>query len=594
MGRATLRSLLVVIGLVVAPLPPQAIPANEARTPAETFERKATIKDCLIYVARDLTARYEAASKDAKTTEPAVLMLLVDSTRSMANELAALKDGLEELWMEGPPGLRIGVRGIRNAQVLNPTRLDGKVSSALRAITYLPQEGLRDVYEPIERAADALAREDAEVKALLLISEEGAEAEGDVERARDALFDCGAAFYCIAGEAAFESRWERIFDARLDAAQGLGERFNPAPRRLRPGELWRGGEVAFGMVPYGWELNLVQTCFRWVRPPDYPVPSGFGFWGLASLAHTSGGRYFIYDFPARQVTGKQAKQRKTLYETSRLAGLAPDLRPRSKILKALSKDARAKTVVRIWEHLANEATPLLQELGTLERRGASLGSRPARLLRANPPSMSWLNDLDEVRRAMKDVGTRIALLDQALSWWNTTAGRATTGRPPSSLHARIEANFRLLGAQLRKARFHWGEILAALKTIKPLDVTYRRVRLVPLHLFRGSGKGYKAPQLGHESRQSRLADLILMQTQLAERYHGTPWALLVQKGVTRTYNKHVQLLERRPSRPTKTREPKRNGKRGKDGPAAPPPKPPPKPPPGPRPGSGGSGPTTGG
>ena len=560
--------------------------ANEARTAAETYERKSTIRDCLVYVARDLGARAQAA----RTDDPPCLLLLVDTTASMKNELEALKDALEAAWTEGPATLRVGVVGIRSEGYLAPTRLEAHVKSALDRQAFAPIQGARNVMAAVQDAAALLRAEEGDgPRALLLVTEEGGEAEEDVEATREALFESGAAFYCIAGEAAFEHAWSQPFVAREDAALGLTERYDPSPRRIERGSLYYGSEVAYPLVPYAWEGSLAQTEFNWVRPPAYPVPSGFGYWGLASLAFTSGGRYFVFDFPAGTVPKAAAERRMTLYDTSRLALLAPDLRPRSTILRALKKDARATTIVRIWEHLANEAVPLIQEIGCLERRGG-LTSRPMRAIRSVPAYSGWLEDLDDVKRVRRAVTERIQALDQALKWWHGTAGRAVTPREgvPDPLDERVEADFRLLGVQLRKVRFHWGELLAAVESIEPLDLNYRRVRLSPRPLFRGVRPPEPPVDLQDEDRNARLAEYVLAQAEVAERYRDTPWALLLEKGWTTSFEKVVEILER------ETRETRKPPKPGEAPDPAPPSKPPPKPAPGPRPGSGAGGPTTGG
>ena len=67
---------------------------SEARTPAEVYERKTKVCDCLVYVAKDLKARSEA-SPDAGV---ATLLLLVDPTASLKDEMSALRDALPAAW----------------------------------------------------------------------------------------------------------------------------------------------------------------------------------------------------------------------------------------------------------------------------------------------------------------------------------------------------------------------------------------------------------------------------------------------------------------------------------------------------------------
>lgn len=582
--------LLVALGALGPPGPRPAGASTEARTPAEVYERRGAIADCLVYVAGNLKTRVEA--------DPAVgtaqLLLVLDPTASLKDEIEALAAALEEAWDAGPRGMGIGVYGAGAGEYTPPTRIPSTVEGALAALAFLPANGPKNLHEAVREAAARFAKEAPGARALLLVTEEGGEAEDDVELTRRALFDAGAAFYCIAPEAGLERPWTLTFEAREVPERGLTERFHPEPRKRPRGELFYGGDVALGLVPYGWEFDLAQADFVWVRPPRYPVPSGFGYWNLATLCHSSGGRYFVYDFSAPAAGRVRNAQRTTLYDYSRLALLAPDLRPRPRILKDLAKDWRALAIVRIWEHLANEAVPVVQTLGHLERKGSGLALRPARPVRSTAPPPTWFADLDEVRKGQRFFQDRAAAVEQALKWWEGANARERTEKPGEDpLKERVEADFQLLGVQLRKVDFHLKEALAALATIEPLDVTYRRARIVPRPLAAGVRLPERAIDLGDETRNARLAEVLLGAGRVAERYAGTPWALVLQKGWMVTFAKDVQVIEperevRRP-RP----DPKGEGSGAEPAAPAPPPAPPPPPPPGPKPGSGSGGPTTG-
>jgi hypothetical protein len=563
--------------------------ASEARTPAEVYERKARVLDCLLYVVRDLKARYDAMPQKGD----AVLLLLVDPTSSFKNELAQLAAGVEELLRGGPPGLHVGVEGV-GSDATAPSMIPSRTRGALEALALTPVDGVKNLLAAVRRSAATLAAApQTGPKALLLISEENGDGEDDVEATRNALLDAGAAFYALAGEAAFERGWAYDFQARSDPDAGWAERFTPETKR-KDSTLYFGGETAFGLIPYRWELELAQTEFFWAQPPRYPVPSGFGYWPLASLAYTSGGRYFLYDFPQHEVHADRAQRRRTLYDTSRLALLAPDLRPRTKILKDLGKDGRARTIVRIWEKLADDALPVIQDLGTLECTATALTIRPGRPVRSTNVPATWYERVEDLEKARAFIGARIGVVDQALTSWaqeNAKTREQAPGADP--LGERVEADFQLLGAQLKRVRFHLGEAQAALATIRPLDVTQRRARLVPQPLPPFDPKR-PVRDLGDADRTGRLADLTAVLTRITQRYAGTPWALLLEKGWLITFTKEVQIIE--PDEP-EPRRPEPEKKDGKERPAPPPPAPhqPPAPPPvGPRPGSGGGGPTTGG
>lgn len=274
--------------------------------------------------------------------------------------------------------------------------------------------------------------------------------------------------------------------------------------------------------------------------------------------------------------------------------MAPDLRPRARILKDLNKDWRAKAIVKIWQHLANEKTPVVQMLGTLERKGSSLVPRPTRPIRSQASPRPWYEGMDHVRDAKDLINRRVKAVETALDWWRTANGKERTGKPGEDpLKERIEANFQLLGVNLLKVRFQLLEAAEALKTIKDLDVTYRQARILPRTLMRGLRLPRQKVELGSAERDQRFAEVVLAQKRLANKYSGTPWALCMQKGSLMTFTKDVRIIEEPPERPTRP-DPK-DGKKPKDAPKPPPkPGPKPKPPAGPRPGSGSGGPVTGG
>ncbi|MDA1193905.1 MAG: hypothetical protein O2894_01845 [Planctomycetota bacterium] len=596
---------LLALTLGIGPAPAEV--TSEARTPAEIYERKQHIADCLCYVARDLKARWEADT----TQDPAELVLVIDPTSSLKDEIDVLAASLERAWNEGPAGLRIGVYGVLTDVWSPPSRIPKDAAGALAGLAFLPADGPRSILSGV-RAASARVRGGGNgPKAMLLVSQEFDGAEDDVEATREAVVASGASFYCVAGESGFERAWLQEFEARDYPALGFTERYNPEPRKLAPGEMYYGAEVAFGLVPYRWEFDLAQADFVWVRPPRYPVPSGFGYWSLATLSYTSGGRYFVYDFalPANHESRQEPKEtedaprkgwarrnRPTTYDYARLGLFAPDLRPREKVLKSLNKDWRAQTIVRVWEHLANEAVPVVQRIGALERRGTTLITRPERPVRSENAPLTWFEDMDDVKKAAGFVKERMAAVETALKWWESANAKERKAQPGEDpLAERIEADFQLLGVQLRKVRFHHGEALAALDSIKPLDVTYRRARIVPKPLAGGVELPLKKIDLGDEDRDARFAEVFLAQSRMARKYPDTPWSLILQKGWVLTFEKDVQIIEPEPD-PRRQRPEDREGKgKGKDGESKPPANPPTpvKPPDGPRPGSSGGGPVTG-
>ncbi len=573
-----LAAALLLAGLTPPPGAEGGV-ATEARTPAEVYERGRDFRDAVRFVARDLALRAEARPEAGA----GALMLVIDPTPSLVPRLKQLAAAIESVAAEGPPGLAIGVLGC-GADRLRPDPDPARARVALEALAAIPVPGTKNLLRATRDAAAELRRTRGPL-AICLVTADGGDAEDDVEATREALLDGGVAFYAIAPEAGFERAWQETFVPRNVPALGLVERFEPEPGSGDHDSLFYDGDVALGLVPYGWELDLAQLEFLWQRPPRYPVPSGFGYWAPASLAFSTGGRYFVTDFSA---TGSAAKrQASPVYDPGRLARFAPDLRPRARVLKDLDKDARARVIVRIWEHLADEACPVLQTLGSLEMVGGGLGLRPQRPVRSLQPLTVWYEEMDDVRRAIAHATARLERVNQALQWWAEVDGRARTPSDRQDpLSERVEADFQLLGTLLQQVRFHWLERVAALRRIKPLHVTYRRARLVPRLIAEGFERRPEARDLDDRERNLALAELWLRRMRLRSRYGGTPWELLLERQRLYTFDVDVEVLEEATAK-------KPNGKGG-HGPAPTPPKPPPRPAAGPKPGSTPDRPTTGG
>jgi hypothetical protein len=199
--------------------------------------------------------------------------------------------------------------------------------------------------------------------------------------------------------------------------------------------------------------------------------------------------------------------------------------------------------------------------------------------------------MKEVQRAKERAIERKKRVEQALGWWTDEAKRETTPSEasPDPLMRRVEADFDLLGFQLQKVRFHWGEILAALDTIDPavFDGSHR-VRLEPVPLAIGvKTLNPNLRTLGLE-RAAAYVDASVIGRRLGAKYHGTPWELFVEKGFFVTIK--AVVVDVRPianPRPEKGEKPPKPPPMKPDGP-------PPRPPPPSRPSSGGGSEKTGG
>ncbi len=568
---------------------PAGMPA--ARGAVDVYERnKASLEAVLVHVAKDLKVRAAATTGKGGGGAGGVLLLVVDPTTSMQAELLELRQALVAAVAEGPAGMRVGVLGA-GAEYQPPGSLED-ARGALTALHALPLDGPKNLLEGVREAVTDLRTPATEPRAVLLVTREGGDGEDDVEATRSLLLERGVAFYSVAPEAAFERPWDYDFKVREVPDLGLTQRFTPVSRRRTKGELYYGGDVAFGLVPYRWELAdfpFAQTEFDWAGPGRFPCPSGFGYWGLATLSSSTGGRCFVFNFRAPGARSKADDHHVELYDLGFLNLFAPDLRPRVEVLKALEGSRKALAIVRIWDLLADETAPLVLDRATLERSGGGLAVRPMGPVRSGTDFETTYRERREVAKAREIAVERRRRAEQALSLWLEEARREvtpSTGDRRDPLLERAEADFDLLGLQLSKVRFHWGEAIAALDGIVPAVFDgRRRVSLVPEPLARGVVAVRRDVRIEDGARAAAYMDVMASGRRLVTKYHGTPWALFVEKGIVFTLKVRIDeppppSTEPRPVPPPVPAKP------------APPPPKPKAPPPPIRPGSAGGGPTT--
>ena len=596
------RGLRTASGLALVALAclPRAVAGGADVAPprgaVDVYERnKPSLRECLIHVAKDLKDRVAAwPGKEPGTDGPgAVLYLVVDPTASLSRAAIELREALVDAVTEGPRGLKLGVLGVACED--SPPGPIGPARDALTALSLAPLDGQKNLLDAVREAAGALHVPVTEPRAVVLVTREGGDGEDDVEGTRAALLERGVAFYSIAPEAAFERPWEYDFKDRPVPDLGITQRWTPLPRRRVRSELFYGADVAFGLVPYDWELRefpLAQTQFDWGVPGRFPCPSGFGYWCLATLSWSTGGRAFVYDFARGGGTAAAEAHGAPLYDHGFLNLYAPDLRPRHEVLRALGEDRKATVIVRIWEFLADEEAPIVLDHGTLERAGQSLVARPMRPVRSGTDFEGRFSTAKDVAKAKERALERKKRVEQALGWSTDEGKREITpaGGFPDPLRRRVEADFDLLGFQLAKVRFHWGEILAALDEIdlRVFDAE-KKVHLVPVPLALGVRSLREDLRFLGLDRAAAFVDATVTGRRLAVKHHGTPWALFVEKGVfvsVKALVEEPRPLPERPARPDKPEKPPK-GPPQKPEPAGPPP--PPR-----RPSSGGAGEKTGG
>jgi hypothetical protein len=572
----------------------------DARNPADVYERSlSTMTEVLVRVAKDLKVRADAwpgrPGADPGAGPGATLVIVVDPTSSLEREMEEMAAALPTVIAEGPRGLRIGVLGAA-AEWTAPTDSTA-AAGALVVLRAAPFEGPKNLLDAVREAAEKLPTPATNPRAILLVSREGGDGEDDVEATRDVLLDRGVAFYSACREAGFERPWEFDFKPVEVPDLGLTQRFNPLPRRHPKGEIFYGCDVPFGLVPCQWEtkdLPFAQAEFQWTPGASsrFPVPSGFGYYGLATLSWSTGGRCFVFDFRGRGGAGRGAGGRVELYDLGRLNLFAPDLRPRAEVLRDLERDRRAATILKIWDHLSDEEGPVVLDRPSLERGGSGFESRPMMPVRSQMAIDRVIETEQELQKANELAADRLKRVEKALGWWKEEAER-DAAPAKDALARRTQADFDLLGFQLLKVRFHWGEVRAALARITPDAVDgHHRTRFAPFPLTQGVMTPPGGLAFGDPVREATFAQAAASGRHLADKYRGMPWALVVERGMF--FSVTTRTEEIRPPTPPPREEREAMGE-SRPAPKVPPrePPPPPKPPPkGERPSSAGDGSTT--
>ena len=351
-----------------------------SRGAVDVYERtKPSLKACLIHVAGDLkdrAARVARACARGRRARRRALSRRRPDVEPQSS-LLEMREALAEVAANGPPGLSIGVLGAACED--SPP---GPASRAARdALTGARRPsrstGRRTCSRRCATRRVRLHMPATEPRAVVLVTREGGDGEDDVEGTRDLLKERGVAFYSIAPEAAFERPWDYDFKDRPVPDLGLTQRWTPlAKRRDRRASCSSGCDVgvrARALRVGAREFPLAQTEFHVRRAAGgSPARRGFGYWSLATLSCTSGGRCFVYDFArgggSAAARGERRAALRLRVPQPLRARPAP---PTGRAARALG-EPQATAIVRVWEFLADEEAPVVLDHGTLERAGASL------------------------------------------------------------------------------------------------------------------------------------------------------------------------------------------------------------------------------
>lgn len=448
------------------------------------------------------------------------------------------------------------------------------------------------------------------------------------------LLDRQVVLSVVGTEAAFGRAW-------TDGSVGVGDRMSgrtPITGEYFPGigrspfgrpaadAPWHGGDSAYPALPYRYNEFLWTTEFQkpskpiTLNPPPkdapggmdgpapdeaeepedlgarlgfpsvaemadasrtYPIPSGFGPYGLMRLCAVTGGRYVLWSWNP----GGRAR---VTYDYGRCDLFGADLRSRERILSEVTTDPIAAATLAAW-HALLAADGVVDQTPPLDKDG-----KTARAIDDTPGSAdfrwTWdhLSEWKQFRKALARSQPPVAAARQLLE---TALGAAKEAA--SDVDRRRQADARLLLFTVQVLEFELHELDLATRDVKPdLWRTMRKgatpgaggrefirgkanaLNELGFGAIFGSGSPALDPGAGERITKARKEHI--------ERFKGTPFAAQVELADINTY-RIVEYEVGRP--PSRGGSPSESGG-GKPGPTSPPPSP----------GSGsggGGGPTTG-
>jgi hypothetical protein len=266
----------------------------------------------------------------------------------------------------------------------------------------------------------------------------------------------------------------------------------------------------------------------------YPIPSGFGPYGLMRLAAVTGGRYVLWSWNP----GGRAR---VTYDYGRCNLFGPDLRARERILLEIRTDPLAAATLAAW-HALLAADGVVEQTPPLEKDGRT--ARAIDDVHASTdfsfiwPNLSqWKQFRKSLARSQTPVATARRLLETALSSQKEADG--DVGR-------RRQADALLLLFTVQVLEFELNELDLATRDVKP-DLW----RTTPKGKTPGVGsrdfiRGAANPleELGFEIGSAMDAPALdpaagdritKARKQHLERFRGTPFAAQVELADISTY-----------------------------------------------------------
>jgi hypothetical protein len=519
-----------------------AVARSEPATAAQVVVRgKRKLHDALLAGLRPLLATRSG---------PVPVAVVVDVTPYTADDQERIHLALQRLLTTLP-----GIRDLTLARLGDPPIRRGDLfaePSNVTSTVLALRRSLRGFKEP--------------KGCVLFLADWHFEDDEDLERFIKDLKRRQQGFSVVGSEACFGRGWnDGFFPPHRSGVRPYDERIGRDPFGPRsPGAPWHGGETALPHLPSYFNSVGWQTLFPAERRPpprtwqdhlkgrakpgsrhedvrerlgadaldkeaaevySYPLPSGFGPYGLMRAAAETGGRYVIWSWNPE---GRSLVR----YRYGRCDLFAPDLKSRSEILRDIKSRPIARALLEAWHAVANDRVAVAGVTPPIDERDGM----PEEMVEARGRlglSWSWYNH-GEHARFLKAAEQMIDACSRAEGILEGALNRG----PIDPVDRRYFADAELFRHTLLVHRFSIGEARGAASTL-PKNAWRDRTRtpgLDPLAWIR--------PEFVEGAIETELVELhdaalagrvIKERRRFLDRFRGTPFGELVARNGVGTH-----------------------------------------------------------
>lgn len=554
------RTLLALLALLALTVMPGAAPA------ADDAPRSA--RDVVERHAKDLHAALRLALRPALAQPGREVAFVVDVTPYTQAGSEALIEALLELeagdtqvprWHMAPLGGRFGEPS------RTPTGLVRQFQDALAHETRSANTML-----DLQRTLRGF---DARDGVVVYLADWHIEDDHELERFVDGLARRGQTFSVVGSESAFTRGWnDGLFAGSAGAPDPNGGGGSYDPRigrdvfgRRDPVKPWHGGATGYPHLPWHFHslpwltefsgrddyalhaesaradgvedeaeredlrerLQALREDEKSGAEGEYPLPAGWGPYGLMRAAAVTGGNYVLWSW-------NPSGRSNVTYDYARIDLFPPDLRSRTELRRDIRSRPLARALMEAWHLVARPRaaiaaiTPPVED--DLRTPQPIVESRPGRCL-----ACEWVDHAD-VRNHRRVVGDTLDGLDAAI----LTLDKAlrATDEPTSDIDRRLAADADLFRHTLLTLRFSLGEIDAVNRLIGndawDLPDTYPLAAPTEF-LLRGYEPEDVKPRTETVFDPDRAAELVADRKRMLARYRGTPWAATVARNTVNAY-----------------------------------------------------------